>query len=78
MIRSKWRRSFQSRGVSGFLLLSRVEVGGKCLENRAFGVDVFVEGGAWYVYKCVLVVLIECVSVVFVPPGEVGWNKCGG
>ena len=57
----------ESRCV-GFVLLSRVEVGGQCFEDGAFGVYVFVEGGAWDVDQCVLVVFVECVGVVFVPP----------
>ena len=67
----------ESRCV-GVVLLSRVEVGGQSLEDGAFGVYVFVEGGAWNVDQCVLVVFVECVGVVFVPPCEVWWGKCGG
>ena len=67
----------ESRCV-GVVLLSRVEVGGQSLEDGAFGVYVFVEGGAWYVYEGVLVVFVECVGVVFVPPAEVRLYECGG
>ena len=61
-----------------FFWLPSMGVGRECLEDRAFSVYVFVEGGAWYVYECVLVVFVECVGVVFVPPGEVWWDECGG
>ncbi len=67
MIRSKWRRSFQSRGVSGLFccLVWRWEAS---LADGAFGVYVFVEGGAGCVDQCVLVVLVECVGGGFVAP----------
>ncbi len=59
-------------------MLSLVEGRGESLEDSAFRVDVFIESRAWYVDQCVLVVFVECVGVVVVPPCEVGWGEYGG
>ena len=44
------------------------------LDNTPFKVDILVRGGSRDVSVGGLVVFVECLDIVLVPPGELGWE----